>query len=255
MTIFTANFGFHKKGNSALDVACRPPIACKFQSSPPNSRSRWGWFFHWKLSWLIRRIHVNKQNYYFQGIENLRVIYEELLHPPKTTVWYDVYGGKVIGPYLFEDSVLNTVTVTDERINEMGLKTMWFQRVDATVHTAQKRVDILKEAFHCALISCIVNLHWPARFPYLTVPDLFLWGLWKSRIYMNKPQTLAALKEDIRQKVENLLLKVLRIVMKTAVKHAQMCTNFGGGHLIDITYLRCLIKKSRPLNKHKQKAE
>ena len=51
---------------------------------------------------------------------------------------------------------------------------------------------------------------WPVRSPDLTIPDFFLWGYLKSRVYANKPQTIAALKENIRQECEQLSPEILR---------------------------------------------
>jgi hypothetical protein len=192
--------------------------------------------------------YVNKQNFRFWGTENPRVMHEEPLHPLKVTVWCGVYVGRVIGPYFFEDDVGNTVTVTGERyrtmingfllpqIAELGLENMWFQHDGATAHTARPTMDILRQAFPGRLISRFGDLHWPARSPDLSVLDFFLWGFLKSRVYMNRPPTLEALKENIQQEVMNLSPEVLREVMENAIKRAQMCINSGGGHLADIIF-------------------
>lgn len=78
------------------------------------------------------------------------------------------------------------------QLDELGLKNMWFQQDGATAHTARATTDILKKAFPGPLICRFGDLHWPARSPDLTVPDFFLWGFLKSRVYVNKPQTLEA---------------------------------------------------------------
>ncbi|MBZ5797343.1 hypothetical protein K8353_45735, partial [Burkholderia contaminans] len=105
------------------------------------------------------------------------------------------------------------------------------QQDGGTAHTARATTDILKEAFPGRLISRFGDLHWPARSPDLTVPDFFLWGFLESRGYVNKPQTLEALKENIRQECENLSPEVLARVMENAIKRARMVINSGGGHL------------------------
>lgn len=70
-----------------------------------------------------------------------------------------------------------------------------------TAHTARATTDILKGAFSGRLIRRFGDLHWPARSPDLTVLDFFLWGFLKSRVYVNKPQTL---EENIHPECENL---------------------------------------------------
>lgn len=192
--------------------------------------------------------YVNKQNLRFWGTENPRVTHEEPLHPLKVTVWCAVFAGGVIGPFFFEDVAGQTVTVNGERyraminefflpqLDELGLENMWFQQDGATAHTARATTDMLKDAFPGRLISRFGDLHWPARSPDLTAPDFFLWGFLKSRVYVNKPQTLAALKDNIRQECEDLSPEVLAKVMENALKRAQMTINCGGGHLHDIIF-------------------
>lgn len=192
--------------------------------------------------------YVNKQNYRFWGTENPRILHEVPLHPLKVTVWCGIYGRNVIGPYFFEDGDGNTITVNGEhyrtmirdfllpQIDRLGLENMWFQQDGATAHTARATMDILRQAFPGRVISRYGDLHWPARSPDLTAPDFFLWSFLKSRVYINKPQTLVALKENIRQEIENLSPEVLRTVMENVVKRAQICINSGGSHLTDIIF-------------------
>lgn len=192
--------------------------------------------------------YVNKQNYRFWGTENPCITHQEPLHPIKVTAWCAVYAGGVIGPFFFENATGQTTTVDGARyramitqlflpqLDELGLGNMWFQQDGATAHTARATTDILKEAFPGRLISRFGDLHWPARSPDLTVPDFFLWGFLKSRVYVNKPQTLEALKENIRQECENLSPEVLARVMENAIKRARLVINSGGGHLADIIF-------------------
>lgn len=121
-------------------------------------------------------------------------------------------------------------------LDELGLVDMWFQQDGATAHTARATTDILKAAFPGRLISRFGDLHWPARSPDLTVPDFFLWGFLKSRVYINKPETLEALKENIRHECENLSPETLAEVMENAIKRARMAINCDGAHLSDIIY-------------------
>ena len=122
------------------------------------------------------------------------------------------------------------------QLDELGLENMWFQQDGATAHTARATTDMLKDAFPGRLISRFGDLHWPARSLDLTAPDFFLWGFLKSRVYVNKPQTLAALKDNIRQECEDLSPEVLAKVMENDIKRAQMTINCGGGHLHDIIF-------------------
>ena len=122
------------------------------------------------------------------------------------------------------------------QLDELGLENVWFQQDGATAHTARATTEILRAAFPGRLISRFGDLHWPARSPDLTVPDFFLWGFLKSRVYVNKPETLESLKENIRQECENLSPEVLARVMKNAINRVRMVINSAGGHLADIIF-------------------
>lgn len=67
-------------------------------------------------------------------------------------------------------------------------------------------------------------------------PNVFLWGYLKSLVYVNKPDTLEALKNNIRREVENISPEVLEKVMKNAIKRAHLCITAEGQHLSDIIF-------------------
>ena len=45
------------------------------------------------------------------------------------------------------------------------------------------------------------DLEWPPRSPDLTVPDFFLWGYLKRKVYASKPKTIDELKCNIRAEI------------------------------------------------------
>nr|CAH7725913.1 unnamed protein product [Callosobruchus chinensis] len=188
--------------------------------------------------------YVNKQNLHFWGIENLRVMHEEPLHPLKATVWCSVHAGGVIGPGFFEDAVSNTVTVTSiALINDFNARIGGAGLGEHVVST--RRCNSTHSTSHNGYCEGIAawsfnlpfdDLAWPASSPALTAPDFYLWGYLKSRLYVNKPQTIAALEKNIRQECEEILPEILRKVMENAIKRAQTCINSGGSHLMDIIF-------------------
>ena len=108
------------------------------------------------------------------------------------------------------------------------------------MHTARVTTHFLKEEFPGGLISRFGDLHWPARSPDLTVPDFFSWSFLKSRVYVNKPQTLESLEENIRQECENLSPEVLARVMQKCLKtglygHQLWRRPLGRYHFLDLT--------------------
>lgn len=127
---------------------------------------------------------------------------------------------------------------------------MWFQQDDATSHTARATAD--------GSISWSLNLTlwWFALAGQITRfnrSKLLFMGFLKSRVYKNKPQTLEALKENIRKKIENISPEVRARVMENAIKRARLVINCNGGHLADIKTFDVI--NSNGLSKQFSKAE
>ena len=91
--------------------------------------------------------------------KNPQKIHEDSLHDQKVAVWCGVSVEKVTGPYFFEDSRGQTVTLNGDRYRKMirdfvipdlrknGIGGYGFHQDDATCHTASKTMNLLKEFF------------------------------------------------------------------------------------------------------------
>ncbi|KAF7283694.1 hypothetical protein GWI33_023190 [Rhynchophorus ferrugineus] len=113
---------------------------------------------------------------------------------------------------------------------------MWFQQDGSTAYTARSTVQLLNDVFPRRLISRSGDLAWPARSPDLTAPDFFLCGFLKSKVYVNKPQTIQHLKYNIRHEIEEIQHQMLQDVMKNALERAESCIANRGDHLADIIF-------------------
>ena len=74
------------------------------------------------------------------------------------------------------------------------------------------------------------------RSPDLTGPDFFLWGYLKEKVYVNKPQTLQQLKNNIRAEIRALEPETLRGVMENALERARSCEAENGRRLRDLIF-------------------
>ena len=61
------------------------------------------------------------------------------------------------------------------------------------------------------------DLEWPPRSPDLTVPDFFLWGYLKIKVYASKPKTIDELKCNMRTKIAAITPEMLANVMQNTV--------------------------------------
>ncbi|KAF7271091.1 hypothetical protein GWI33_015977 [Rhynchophorus ferrugineus] len=124
-------------------------------------------------------------------------------------------------------------------MEEQGLEGMWFQQDGATAHTNRSTIQLiqlLNDVFPRRLFSRSGNLAWSSRFPNLTAPDFFLWGFLTPEVYVNKPQTIRYLKDNISHEIEEIRLQKLQDVMKNALKRVQSCIANRGHHLADIIF-------------------
>ncbi|GFS61719.1 transposable element Tc3 transposase [Trichonephila clavipes] len=91
---------------------------------------------------------------------------------------------------------------------------LWFQQDGATCHTARATIDLLKDTLGDRLISRLGPVNWPPRSCDLTPIDYFLWGYVKSLVYVDKPQTLDHLEDNIRRVIADIRPQMLEKVIE-----------------------------------------
>jgi len=64
----------------------------------------------------------------------------------------------------------------------------------------------------------------------------FLWGYLKAKVYEQRPQTLEALKEVIRQEVAAITPEIIRKLMANYRERLQQYINIQGRHLSEILF-------------------
>src|SRR5258705_1565926 len=84
-------------------------------------------------------------------------------------------------------------------------------------HTSTTSMALIESFFPDRVVS---KGRWPPRSPDLSPPDFFLWGMLKGTVYGNKPQTLAALEDNIRREIG----LVTSTTCSVALKHVCMPT-------------------------------
>ena len=91
----------------------------------------------------------------------------------------------------------------------------WFQEGGATCHASNEKPWTSLKIFSSVILK---NL-WPPRSPYLSIPNFFLVGYLKDKVYESNSQTTDDLKIAITQKIQKITSSILKSVSK---KHAQM---------------------------------
>lgn len=217
-------------------------------------------FAHWVLEksasfpgciWFSDEAHfylnnaVNKQNFRFWGTDKPNMYAEKPLHGEKVTVWAALSSSGIIGPFFFQDSEHNTVTVNSERYlrllktkflpaltrKERNLNSVWFQQDGATPHTAGNVIEWLNTTFGDRYISYRTQYVWPPHSPDLNPLDFFLWGYLKDRVYSPTPENTDMLKSAIRREMQKISEETLRAVIANFRRRMTLVIEERGRHL------------------------
>ena len=103
-------------------------------------------------------------------------------------------------------------------------------------HTAEATLDVLCPVFEDPIISHRADVVWPPRSSDLTPLDYYLWGAVKDKCYANKPQTIKALKNNIREAIGKILLHTINNVLKNWTDYVSYCMAIRGSHLNEIIF-------------------
>ena len=88
----------------------------------------------------------------------------------------------------------------------------------------------------CFAPSRKADVVWPPRSCNLTPLDYYLWGTVKDKCYADKPETINALKESIREAIGEIQLHTIDNVLKNWTDRVGYCMASGGSHLNEIIF-------------------
>ena len=89
---------------------------------------------------------------------------------------------------------------------------------------------------YVCVISRRADVVWPPRSCDLTPLDYYLWGAVKDKCYADKPETIDALKDNIREAVGEIQLHTIDNVLKNWTDGISYCTASSGSHLNEIIF-------------------
>ena len=87
------------------------------------------------------------------------------------------------------------------KIEEEDIGNIWFPQDGAACHTAEATLDVLRHVFEDRSISRRADAIWLARSCDLTPSDYYLWVAVKNKCYADKPKTIDALRDNIREAI------------------------------------------------------
>ena len=175
---------------------------------------------------------MNSQNSHIWASKTPNAIHEEPLHSEKIGVWCGLSRWRINGPIFFDATITTAAfmeifnTFVNQLVDE-ELSVGYFQQDIATSHTSHSSVAEIQSFFGDCIISKGL---WSPHSPDLTLPDYFLWGYLKRRVYQNKPRTIDAFKVDITEEIQAVTVDILARTFQNMACEVQSCLDVNIGH-------------------------
>ena len=185
--------------------------------------------------------YVNNQNCRIWGTENPHACIEQPTHPKRVTIWCGFCSKGIIRAFCFENEQAEGVTINADRyranfkeflfikIEEENIGNIWFQQDGATCQTAKAKLFVLCPVFEDRIISRIADVVWPPRSCDLTPLNYYLWGVVK-----DKPETIDALKDNIREAIGEMQLHTIDKKLKNWTACVGYCMASRASHLMKL---------------------
>ena len=113
------------------------------------------------------------------------------------------------------------------------MATVGFNR---TCHIAEVTLDFLHPVCEDYITSRRADVVWPPRRCYLTPLDNYLLGAVKDKCYADKPETIDALKDNIRETIDEIQLHTIDNVLKNWTDRVDYCMASRASHLNEIVF-------------------
>ena len=122
------------------------------------------------------------------------------------------------------------------KVEEEDIGYIWFQQDGATCHTAEATLDVLRPVFKDRIFSRTADVVWPPRSCDLTPLNYYLWCAVEDKYYAGKPETIDALKDNIRETIGEIQLHTILNMLKNWTDRVGYCMASRGNHLNEIIF-------------------
>ena len=122
------------------------------------------------------------------------------------------------------------------KIEEEDIGNIWLQQDGITSHTAEATLYVLRPVFENCIISRRADAVWPPRSCDLTPFDYYLWGAVKDKCCADYPETIEALKDNIRDAIGEIQLHTIDNVLQNWTGRVGYYMAGRGSHLNKIIF-------------------
>ena len=116
------------------------------------------------------------------------------------------------------------------------IKCRLISNADSFTNTAEATLDVLCPVFEDRIISRRADVVWSPRSDDLALVDYYLWGAVKDKCYAHKPETIDALKHNIREAIGEIQLHIIDNVLKNWPNRVGYCMASRDSHLNEIIF-------------------
>jgi len=179
---------------------------------------------------------INKHNCRIWSDKNPYVTMDVAVNSPKLTVWCAMSSKEIIGPFFFDDEIVNQDNYLYMLQNyfypilqkKRLIKSIIFQQDGAPAHFPKFVRTWLDNLFNNRWIGRGGPISWAPRSPDLTPLDFFLWGYLKTNVYKTPVEDLDDLKARITNEIELIKKETFHNVFLETVKRLNFCIDVNG---------------------------
>ena len=106
----------------------------------------------------------------------------------------------------------------------------WYQQDGAPCHCSNECLNFLHGKFPDRLISRRSEHAWPAHSPDLSPLDYWFWGAIESVIYIQKPNSIPALKRMVNEAARAISEDEVRRAVANFNRRVRFCASHNGGY-------------------------
>ena len=189
-----------------------------FRFGQKNHLFRWSSFWSWRV--------CKQQNCRIWGTENPHAYIEKLTHPKRGTVWCGFCSRIIIGHFSSKMSkkrplLSMAIVIRPCWTNFCSQKLKW--RILATFDFNRTPLSATQPKLHSIFCALFLKIVWLPRSCDMTPLDYYLRAVVKDKCYADKPETIDALKDNIREVIGEIQLHTIDNVLKNWTDRVGYC--------------------------------
>ena len=184
--------------------------------------------FRWSSFWSWRICKQSKLSHLRQKIS--------ARNPKRVTVWCRFWSRGIIGLFFFENEQAKAVTINGNRYRAM-LNEFLFKKIDRKNIFNRTLLRATQPKLHLMFCALFWRSHYQPQSCYYYYLYCYLWGAVKDKCFADKPKTIQALKDNIREAIYGIQLNTIDNVLKNRNDRVGYCMASWASHLNEIIFL------------------